>query len=113
MFRTLSLGAALSIALWAQTQMPPHQTYYIGGVAFDTRTYCADFAKVIEAQAEEIRMLKKKLAYYEEKEKEALVRSRKAKRETKEKTDTYKKTSSESLLHREKNRMIISDKPLP
>ncbi len=113
MFRGIFFPTILAVGLAAQTQIPPHRTYYIGGIAFDTKTYCADFAKVIEAQAEEIRMLKKKLAYYEEKEKEALVKSRKEKRETKEKTDAPKETSSKSLLYREKNRLIISDKPLP
>ena len=61
MYRTILCILLFSALATAQIAMPHHKKYYISGIEFDTRTYCADFTAVIEARQKRSKPLKPKL----------------------------------------------------
>ena len=97
----------LSTLLFAEIQMPKDQTFYISGIAFDTKTYCADFKKVIEAQARKIKSLEQEIAQLRAMQQQQLSQQRKA-----EHQQALKETENTKERKKTKSRIIISDKPV-
>ena len=97
----------LSTLLFAEIQMPKDQIFYISGIAFDTKTYCADFKKVIEAQARKIKSLEQEIAQLRAMQQQQLSQKRKA-----EHQQALKETENTKERKKTKSRIIISDKPI-
>ncbi len=97
----------LSTLLFAEIQMPKDQTFYISGIAFDTKTYCADFKKVIEAQAQKIKALEQEIAQLRAMQQRQLSQKRKE-----EHQQALKGTDNATAVKKTKSRIIISDKPI-
>jgi NCAIR mutase (PurE)-related protein len=91
----------------AQITMPKYKKYYISGIEFDTRTYCADFTAVIESQAKKIKALEAEVAQLQRQQQKALSIQRKKEHEAALKTDTHNIN-----IVKTKSKIIISDKPI-
>ncbi len=102
---TLSIFLLTALAS-AQIAMPKHKKYYISGIEFDTKTYCADFIAVIETQAKKIKALEAEVAQLRSQQQKALSEQRKKEHQEalKATTDNAKSTTT--------SKIIISDKPI-
>jgi len=93
--------------LIAQSQMPEHQKFYISGIEFDTKTYCADFVKVIEAQEKTIKDLETEVARLRKEMREQLQKKLEA-----EHQNALEKNKSSLKPATTKSKIIISNKPI-
>jgi len=93
----------ISLTRAEQIVPPEDKTYYISGIAFDTKTYCADFHEVIARQAAKIRALEAEVAQLR------LWQQQHLKEKTKPETSTNR--NSQPAI-KTKSKIIISDKPL-
>ena len=91
----------------ADTAMPAFKKYYISGIEFDTKTYCADFAAVIEAQAQKIRSLEAEVAQLQRQLQKELSQKLKAQHKAE-----LKQQHTPANNVKSKSRIIISDKPI-
>jgi len=91
----------------SEITMPKQQKFYISGIEFDTKIYCADFNKVIQEQAQKIKMLESEIAQLRKQQQERLSKTLKHEhhKELKEPKRTNRISDS-------KNKIIISDKPI-
>ena len=98
------------LTLWtlsiADTAIPEYKKYYISGIEFDTKTYCADFVTVIEAQNRKIQSLQAEVAQLRQQLQHNLSQKLKAEHEAE-----LKKSNTTSPV-RTKSKIIISDKPI-
>lgn len=101
---------SIFLILWtlsaADTTMPEYKRYYISGIEFDTKTYCADFATVIEAQNRKIQALQAEVTQLRQQLQQNLSQKLKAEHEA----QLQKNNTSSS--GRTKSKIIISDKPI-
>ena len=102
----LSLFILITIIM-ADTAMPAFKQYYISGVEFDTKTYCADFATVIQAQEQKIRSLETEVAQLQRQLQKELSQKLKSQHEAELKQQRTPNNNVKS-----KSRIIISDKPI-
>jgi len=86
--------------------MPKYKKYYISGIEFDTKTYCADFVTVIEAQNRKIQSLQAEVTQL----RQQLQRNLSQKLKAEHKAEQQKSNTSSST--RTKSKIIISDKPI-
>jgi len=103
---TLSIFA-LSTLLFAEIEMPKDRTFYISGIAFDTKTYCADFSKVIQQQAARIKALEQEISQLRAMQQRQLSQQNSA-----EHQQALKGTNNTIERKKTKSRIIISDKPI-
>jgi TolA-binding protein len=101
---SLLLCASLTAA---EVTMPKHQKFYISGIEFDTRVYCADFTKVIEEQAQKIKALEAEVAQLRLQEQKRLSETLKQ-----EHQEALKKAAQNKRISETKSKIIISDKPI-
>jgi TolA-binding protein len=88
--------------------MPKQQKFYISGIEFDTKIYCAEFSKVIEEQAQKIKSLQKEISFLRQEQQKQLQ-----KKLEKEHQDALKDTEKASSVSTPtKSKIIISDKPI-
>ncbi len=101
------LAAMILLSTWsiADIARPAHKTYYISGIAFDTKTYCADFDAVIDAQAKKIKALEAEVAQLHQQLQKQLSTKLKNEHEA-----ALKKTNTPAP--KSKSKIIISDKPI-
>jgi TolA-binding protein len=107
MKQILPLLLLLSSLSFAEIKMPKDQTFYISGVAFDTKTYCADFHKVIQQQAQKIKALEQEITQLRQLQQQQLSETLE-----KEHQQELKKESIEDHRTKTKSKIIISDKPI-
>lgn len=106
MYRTILSILLFSALATAQIAMPHHKKYYISGIEFDTKTYCADFTAVIEAQAKKIKSLEAEIAQLRSQQQKALSAQRKKEHEA------ALAPAAATNTAKTKSRIIISDKPI-
>jgi predicted phage tail protein len=104
----LLLPFTAAVLFPAENSMPEYQTYYISGIAFDTKVYCADFAHVIEAQAKKIEALEAEIAGLRRQQQTFLQQQSEAAEQKAEK----EKRQSIKTGTPTKSKIIISDKPI-
>ncbi len=102
----LSLLVLFTITM-ADTAMPAFKKYYISGVEFDTKTYCADFTAVIEAQEQKIQSLEAEVAQLQRQLQKELSQKLKSQHEAELK---HQHTPDNNI--KSKSRIIISNKPI-
>jgi TolA-binding protein len=107
MKQILPLLLLLSSLSFAEIKMPKDQTFYISGVAFDTKTYCADFHKVIQQQAQKIKMLEQEIMQLRQLQQQQLSETLEKKHQQELKEETTQRRATET-----KSKIIISDKPI-
>lgn len=100
----------LSAALFsADIAMPKFQKYYISGIEFDTQTYCADFANVINVQQQKIKSLEAQVAQLHT-QLQAQMKRNAAQKKLSESTVSAENTPRKRPAG--KSKIIISDKPI-
>ena len=92
---------------FAEIKVPEDQTYYISGVAFDTKTYCADFHKVIAKQTQKIKALEQQIAQLRQLQQQQL-----SEKLEKEHQTELKKAAQSRRIKETKSKIIISDEPI-
>jgi len=97
----------LSTSLFAEITMPKQQKFYISGVEFDTKVYCADFSKVIEQQAQKIKSLEQEIAQLRKLQQEQL-----SNKLEKAHQDELKKAAQKKRMESTTSKIIISDEPI-
>jgi len=95
----------LSSFLVAEIEMPKQQKFYISGVEFDTKIYCADFSRVIELQAQKIKALEEEIRQLRQLQQQQLSEKLKKEHQTELKKEAEEKPASPNMI-------IISDKPI-
>ena len=102
--------ATLSISLVAaDITMPKFQKYYISGIEFDTRTYCADFANVIKKQQQKIKSLEAQVAQLQKQLQDQIKRNA----QTAQASEPNSPAKSAPAQKPEgTSKIIISDKPI-
>ena len=100
----LSLLTLITLTM-ANTAMPEFKKYYISGIEFDTKTYCADFVSVIDAQNKKIKSLETEIAQLRQQLQHHLSEKLKAEHNT-------QLNKSTAPAAKTKSKIIISDKPL-
>jgi len=102
----LSLFVLITVTM-ADTSMPAFKKYYISGIEFDTKTYCADFAAVIRSQEQKIRSLEAEVAQLQRQLQKELSQKLKSQHEAE-----LKQQGTPANNVKSKSRIIISDKPI-
>ena len=97
----------LTLLTAADITMPKQQKFYISGVEFDTKVYCADFSRVIKEQAQKIKVLEAEVAQLRRQEQERLSETLK-----KEHQEELKEAEKNQRISETKSKIIISDKPI-
>jgi len=87
--------------------MPKQQKFYISGIEFDTKIYCAEFSKVIEEQAQKINALEAEVAQLRREEQKHLSQTLK-----KEHHEALKEAERNKRITETKSKIIISDEPI-
>jgi hypothetical protein len=105
MYRLLLTLTINTFILSANTSVPQDKKYYISGIEFDTKIYCADFAKVIEEQDAKIAALEAEVERLRDAERKRIQEAHKKAHTPQKKTVTTKKEPT-------KSKIIISDTPL-
>jgi len=104
--RTLFLTGILLLPLVASSlHMPKDKKYYISGIEFDTKVYCADYAEVIDAQAARIKELEAQVASLQHIQQELIKKEQSTQKEEKPHTPKSKTDKTKSMI-------IISDRPI-
>jgi hypothetical protein len=86
-----------------EIQIPKQQKYFISGVEFDTRTYCADFNDVIKQQAQKIKALEQEVTQLRQLQQQQLSEALKKK---------HQQALKEGAKEERKSIMMITDKPI-
>jgi NCAIR mutase (PurE)-related protein len=107
MKQLLILPFIFSSILFAELTMPKHQKFYISGVEFDTKVYCADFANVIEQQAQKIKKLEQEIVQLRKLQQEQL-----SEKLEKSHQKELKKAAQKKRIESSSSKIIISDKPI-
>ena len=97
----------ISVLAATEITIPKQQKFYISGVEFDTKVYCADFNRVIEEQAQKIKALEAEIAQLHKQQQERLSETLK-----KEHHEELKEAERTKRISETKSRIIISDKPI-
>jgi Zn finger protein HypA/HybF involved in hydrogenase expression len=87
--------------------MPKQQKYFISGVEFDTRTYCADFNDVIKQQAQKIKALKQEITQLRQLQQQQLSKALEKKHQ-----QALKEEAKEQPKEERKSIIMITDKPI-
>jgi hydroxylamine reductase (hybrid-cluster protein) len=87
--------------------IPEDKKYYISGVEFDTKTYCADFSKVIKEQAKKIQALEEEIRQLRQLQQQQLSEELEKKHQAK-----LKKAAQQKPVEDISNKIIISDEPI-
>ncbi len=102
--------ATLSIGLLAaDITMPKFQKYYISGIEFDTRTYCADFANVIKKQQRKIKSLETQVAQLQKQLQDQIKRNSQTAQGSEPSSTAQSTTTQKPAVT---SKIIISDKPI-
>jgi NCAIR mutase (PurE)-related protein len=107
MKQLLILPFIFSSILSAEITMPKHQKFYISGVEFDTKVYCADFSKVIEQQAQKIKRLEQEIIQLRKLQQEQL-----SDKLEKSHQEELKKAAQKKRIESSSSKIIISNKPI-
>ena len=92
--------------------IPKDKVYYISGIAFDTKTYCADFSESIRQQAARIKSLEAEVQRLRKENQKYLSEKLAKEHEKALKSSTEKPMERSKEQTGETNMIIISDKPV-